>query len=90
MDFYDIVDREFLPAIKAGDNALATRIVNDILAKKYAVHRNAIDKVVTMSTDQYNAAEKHSTELQSRLSLVMLATAFGVVLAKRQLLLISH
>jgi methyl-accepting chemotaxis protein len=44
--FFDARDRDFIPAIQAGDKVKAQQILHNVLAPAYEEHRKAIDVVV--------------------------------------------
>src|SRR5262245_3992265 len=49
MRFYQLVEREFVPAMESGDLAKATMLVKGPLVEAYQQHRAAIDKVVVLA-----------------------------------------
>lgn len=54
-EFFDIRDREFVPALLRGDLATAAALAHGRMEAVYDQHREAIDEVVTMAT----AAQDH-------------------------------
>ena len=70
-EFYEIVDNEFLPAIKSGNKQKAKELVNGILEKKYLEHRKHIDKVTAMGNDFCTQTEKYAKK-ETESSILML------------------
>jgi methyl-accepting chemotaxis protein len=58
VEFFDVRDKEFVPAILAGDRARAVALAHGVLQEKYQQHRSAIDEVVTLSTKRLQADEQ--------------------------------
>ena len=78
VQFFDEVEQRFLPAIKAGDNKLATELFNSRLKPLYEKHRTCIDETVKLA-GEYNQAlaqvakienGRSSTALYSLLTLI--------------------
>jgi methyl-accepting chemotaxis protein len=63
IEFYDIRDKKFIPAILKGERETAKKIVQDELRPQYMQHREKIDKVVTMATERYQADETHAASV---------------------------
>jgi methyl-accepting chemotaxis protein len=57
VDFYEIRDNEFIPAIQAGDIERAKTILRDELQPQYQAHRVEIDKAVALATIRYQQDE---------------------------------
>ncbi|MEI8012916.1 MAG: HAMP domain-containing methyl-accepting chemotaxis protein [Candidatus Omnitrophota bacterium] len=62
MKFYDIVDKQYLPAIQAGDKELAKALLRGDIKNFYNDHRKKIDDVVTMATARCAADEKDAAQ----------------------------
>lgn len=75
MDFYEIRDRELIPALQAGDSARARELAYGKLQERYDEHRTAVDEVVRLATAQNLELEKKANELVagSTTSLLLLA-----------------
>jgi methyl-accepting chemotaxis protein len=67
-DFFNVLDTQYIPAVKSGDKATVTRLLNGILKSDYQQNRDAIDKVVTISNKQNSADEAYAK------SIVLIAT----------------
>jgi methyl-accepting chemotaxis protein WspA len=63
--FYEMRDREFLPALLSGDSAKATHIANGPMRKLYLEHRSAVDEVVAMATRSNEGYEKQAADMLS-------------------------
>lgn len=60
-EFFNIRDRQFLPAVRRGDYKTAKALAHGILREKYNVHRAAIDKVVELATARNKELERAAT-----------------------------
>ena len=88
MRFFDIVDKEFMPAITRGDKAAAKEILKTKLAAEYVRQRIFIDKVVALATDNNAAKEKElqqvltksEDEVGSSIRFAKISTGAGVVI----------
>lgn len=60
--FYEIRDKKFVPAIKAGKAGEAFKIVSTELRPAYEAHRIAIDELVKEATKIGGEAEKEATD----------------------------
>ena len=83
--FYDVRDREFVPALRAGDFATAEKVHSIKLDPLYFQHREAIDKVVKSAGDWTAAVETQTLTLaQGRERLLtiigggLIAVVFGL------------
>lgn len=63
ISFFEARDHEFLPAIAAGDLALARELAQGVLKERYDEHRRAVDDVVRMSTEWNLANEARANSL---------------------------
>ena len=57
-DFINVVEKEYFPALEAGDKAKAQAITDNKLSKLYEKHRSAIDETVTVASKNSEAYEK--------------------------------
>jgi methyl-accepting chemotaxis protein len=55
--FFDLVDRQFLPALKKSDLATVGEMIQGPLKTKYTEHRTAIDRVMRMAAERSRATE---------------------------------
>ena len=77
-EFYNIVDKEFIPAIKRGDKQKAKELVNGVLEQKYLEHRKHIDKVKVMANaycSQIEGLAKQETENRTFMLVIIGFTA---------------
>lgn len=63
IEFFDIVDRELVPAVMAGDTEKAHLIVHQTLKEKYENHRRAIDDAVKLANEDFTEAENRATRV---------------------------
>ena len=77
MEFYETVEKELVPALRAGDTGRARTLAYGTLKQAYDRHRAAIDKVVEMATKK-NAATEDEAAAFIRGRNVILFT-FGLV-----------
>jgi methyl-accepting chemotaxis protein WspA len=80
MEFYEIRDRELIPAVLAGDSVHAKELAYGKLLERYDEHRAAIDEVVRLATAQNLAHERAATELVSSSSTTLIVLA-GLIVA---------
>jgi methyl-accepting chemotaxis protein WspA len=78
MEFYDIRDRELIPAVLAGDTPKAKELAYGKLLERYDEHRAAIDEVVRLATASNAAHERTATELVNGSSTTLIVLA-GVI-----------
>jgi methyl-accepting chemotaxis protein len=64
--FYETRDKQFSPAVLAGDLEKAKSIARRELKKNYEAHRTAIDEVVEMATKKVQEDERRSADLVKR------------------------
>jgi TolA-binding protein len=77
MEFYDIVFKQFVPAVNAGDKTLASSLAYGAIREKYEEHRLAIDAVVQMSTDGNVNYEKQAAKIIRLRTIVMVSLLSG-------------
>lgn len=79
-EFYNIVDTNFVPAIKRGDRQKAKELANGILKEKYLKHRKHIDNVVVMANDYCKKAEENAkNETNNRILMLILIGITAIV-----------
>jgi two-component system, NtrC family, sensor kinase len=81
-EIFGLIEREYLPALDAGDIERAHRLVRGPISDEYRTHREAIDRVVALNVARYATLRKdaHAESVRVRYSLVvaMIATLLGV------------
>jgi methyl-accepting chemotaxis protein WspA len=80
MDFYEIRDRELVPAMLAGDRARAREVAYGKLQERYDEHRRAVDEIVRLATLRNQALEKDAAELVYSSTATLIGLA-GVIVA---------
>jgi methyl-accepting chemotaxis protein WspA len=78
MEFYEIRDRQLVPALEAGDGARARQIAYGELQERYDEHRRAIDQVVKLAGEQNAALEKNAAAIVAGTTTTLLVLA-GVI-----------
>jgi methyl-accepting chemotaxis protein len=81
IEFYDTVDKVFLPAIERGDRATAQRLATGDLKDLYGAHRKGIDSVVAQATELQAKVEGNAKSLISSRLRVLLLTLVALMLA---------
>jgi methyl-accepting chemotaxis protein len=64
--FFDVRDREVLPALSKGDVEAARQAVHDHLKPRYKEHRVTIDEVLRLAAAQNAENERNASELVAR------------------------
>jgi len=77
--FFDLRDREFLPAVRAKDRAKMAE-VRDRLKTSYEEHRHAVDDVVRMSTEWNKAQEERAQAIMESNGSSLFALGMGCIL----------
>lgn len=80
MDFYEVRDRELVPAILAGDKVRARELAYGKLQERYDEHRRGVDEIVRLATLRNQALEKDAAELVSSSTSTLIGLA-GVIVA---------
>src|SRR5207248_3355148 len=80
IQFFDIRDSQFIPAILRGDRKRALHLAHGILKEKYNQQRSAIDEVVTMATDQDKREEQRAGILVGRRTVALIGLGLGLIL----------
>jgi methyl-accepting chemotaxis protein len=81
MRFFDVTEREFVPAILANDRKKATAILAGPLRRSYEAHRLALDEAAPLATKENAAIELEAESLiQSRgvIQLVILLSSIAL------------
>jgi methyl-accepting chemotaxis protein len=87
IEFFDLRDRDFIPAVLAGDRERARAIQRNQLRPKYEEHRLAVDEIVQLATERNRTDEAEAAAvIQERtvseiaMALVILALSIGLSL----------
>jgi len=78
-EFYELVEREYFPALLAGDRARASAALTGPLSAKYEEHRAAIDRLVKLATASSEGQEKHAATVIANRSVSLLAVGVGII-----------
>ncbi len=78
--FFEVRDRDFIPALRAGDTERAHALLRGPLRRNYDAHREAIDETVPLARAQSEAHERLANE-EVAMSRVLLALLGLAVLA---------
>jgi methyl-accepting chemotaxis protein len=78
-DFFDIRDREFVPALLRGDRGRARELASTSLRDKYEQHRRVIDTVDKMATERDATLERQAAEIVRRRTIELLAIGLAIV-----------
>lgn len=79
-EFYEIAEREYFPALLAGERAKATALLAGTLNAKYEEHRAVIDRLVKLATSSCEAQEKHAATVIESRTLYLLVIGFTITL----------
>jgi methyl-accepting chemotaxis protein WspA len=60
IEFFETRDREFIPAVMAGQRSRSLDLVRGKLRDAYEQHRKAVDEVVQLATTKYQQAESQA------------------------------
>ncbi|MBC3886927.1 diguanylate cyclase [Acetobacterium paludosum] len=77
MEFYEVFESEFIPAIRSGDQVKANEIVTGKLEPLYTEHRHDIDQVVSIANNENSMLEDRAGKMLefNTFILIILATA---------------
>lgn len=78
--FYNLVDNEYIPALKAGNKDKAEQLLKGALKSAYLEHREKIDEVVVMANSRGAADEKEAGKTAAVILVVLVLVAAGSVL----------
>nr|WP_232286697.1 HAMP domain-containing methyl-accepting chemotaxis protein [Pelobacter propionicus] len=88
--FYNTVEGEFFPALRAHDRTRAEHLLRDVLSPSYEAHRSAIDQIVVLSNAANSETERRAaamlrtseialTSMGMLLFVAILAVFYGIV-----------
>ncbi len=77
VEFYDVIEKKYLPAINSKNIENATKIFNEELKPLYQEHRISIDKIVSMATNKNANYESYAANTIKK-SLLYLIIIFGI------------
>jgi hypothetical protein len=79
MEFYDLLEKKLIPAVKSGNLDLARRTAFGEMQQAYENHRTAIDAVVQMTNARNSQDEKEAATTISNRTLVMILVSLAGV-----------
>jgi methyl-accepting chemotaxis protein len=90
--FYDIAEKQFVPALVAGDRTLAEKLLHDTLSPAYEAHRKVIDEIVTLSNAENAETEKRAAAMlqTTRITVITLGILFFAAVVAIFFLLIRN
>jgi methyl-accepting chemotaxis protein len=80
-EFYQCAINKLIPAVKAGDHERVDQLTGGTLNDLYQTHRNAIDSVVKMASDDSTAVERTANSTISLRNWAMVALNLAVLAA---------
>lgn len=80
VEFFNIRDKEFIPAIRNGDREKAESILTGKMSEAYKNHRENIDKVVILANENNAEIEKQSKSFINKTILILIVVAFIIAL----------
>lgn len=78
-EFFEVRDRDFIPAIEAGDKERARQLLDTRLEPLYQTHRRAIDDVVVLANNQARDEEANAKSILERETWLLTALAGAVI-----------
>jgi len=84
IEFFEIFENEFVPAVRSGDEEKANEILTSKLDKLYLEHRLAIDQVVVLANNENSGIEKTASKMVSSdliiLGILVIVVLFTVII----------
>ncbi|MFZ5453426.1 MAG: methyl-accepting chemotaxis protein [Thermodesulfobacteriota bacterium] len=78
-EFFNIRDREYIPAIEKGDKDKARQIIKTELRPRYEKHRLAMDPVVKMTETNLAANESTSSRIVSQRITILIVLGVAII-----------
>jgi light-regulated signal transduction histidine kinase (bacteriophytochrome) len=79
VEFFEIMDKQIVPAILGGDKEKAHTLIRDVLTPKYEDHRRAIENVVRTANEAIRREERESDVIVKRRLILMVLLGMGVI-----------
>lgn len=79
IEFYSVLENEFIPACKLGDAKKARELARGTLRTNYEIHRSAIDKVVEMAVAETASIEEKAGSFVSSRTMWSFTSIFVIV-----------
>ncbi len=71
--FYDVAEKQYFPALMAGDQALAEKLLHESLSPAYEAHRKVIDEIVSLSNAENAETEKRAAAMLQTTKVTVIA-----------------
>ncbi|MEZ5305508.1 MAG: methyl-accepting chemotaxis protein [Pyrinomonadaceae bacterium] len=81
MKFFDVQDKEFIPAIKTGDKEKATAVLDQTMSALFKQHKAEIEKVVEIAGKESKQAEEEAASTVGRDFMLMISLTIFVIAA---------
>jgi methyl-accepting chemotaxis protein len=90
--FYDTVEKEYFPALIAGNHEAADKLISEVISPSYETHRKVIDEIVTLTNDENALTEKRAAAMlqTARITIAILGILFFAGVLTTFLLLIRN
>jgi methyl-accepting chemotaxis protein len=69
--FYDAAEKQYFPALQAGDHTQAVKLLHETIAPAYESHRKLIDEIVNLSNAENADTEKRAAGLLKTSTIVV-------------------
>lgn len=79
VEFFNVRDKEFFPAVRDGNKEKVESLVKGKLAQAYQKHRESIDKVVTLANNNNSKIEKESSGILNQAIIILIGVALSIV-----------
>jgi len=79
VQYFQILESEFIPAVTAGDKDLASTILDSKLTPLYESHRTSTEKVAQMANDESQRFERMVAVIESRFMMLLFAVAGAIL-----------
>lgn len=77
IEFFDLVDNQFIPAIKSGDDKKAEELLGGPMKAAYLRHRAAIDETVKFATQNAADTEASATSIETSSTFLIVSAIVG-------------
>src|SRR6476646_8179343 len=89
MQFFQLRDEQFVPAIRAGDHERAKAVLAQ-MHQRYEAHRLAIDQVVQLATQQNDAFEAKAKIIIGNQTTLLVGLAVAILIVVLFMALYAH
>ncbi|MGO9021368.1 MAG: hypothetical protein ACLQVJ_23765 [Syntrophobacteraceae bacterium] len=79
VEFFEITDKQVMPAILRGDKENAHTLIRDLLTPKYEDHRLAIENVVKTAAEAIRREERESAVIVERRLILLVLLGLGII-----------